>query len=455
MWNGVDGERGCIPRVLIIAEHASESFGGEAALPLRYFRLLLDRGIPAYLLTHARVRTELESLFPNDMDQIYFAEETALHRLVWRVGTHLEPRLRHLTTAFLLRALTQLSQRRTARRLIQEVGINVVHQPTPVSPREPSFIYGLGVPVIIGPMNGNMSYPPAFKHEEPVLTRVALVVGRAFTGVLNTLFPGKKRASMLLVANVRTREALATNVQARIRYLPENAVNTDIWKSSDSHRHESGTCRFAFVGRLIQSKGVDLWLRSIKQLSQRGIALSATVIGDGPERGALEQQAREQGILATAMGEVGKVWFAGRRSQSDIAELLATHDCLVLPTLIESGGAVLLEAMAMGLPVISTDWGGPADYVDDSCGILVPLDSREQLVVSLAGAMERLAGDAEQREQMGEAGRLKVEQHYTWNGKITHVIEFYREAIAGKVPREMTYEEDRKQLLGAAASRAH
>jgi glycosyltransferase involved in cell wall biosynthesis len=127
----------------------------------------------------------------------------------------------------------------------------------------------------------------------------------------------------------------------------------------------------------------------------------------------------------------------------------------VLPTLIESGGAVLLEAMAMGLPVISTDWGGPADYVDDSCGILVPLDSREQLVVSLAGAMERLAGDAELREQMGEAGRLKVEQHYTWNGKITHVIEFYREAIAGKVPREMTYEEDRKQLPGAAASRAH
>jgi len=453
LWNGVDGERGCIPRVLIIAEHASESFGGEAALPLRYFRLLLDRGIPAYLLTHARVRTELESLFPNDMDQIYFAEETALHRLVWRVGTHLEPRLRHLTTAFLLRALTQLSQRRTARRLIQEVGINVVHQPTPVSPREPSFIYGLGVPVIIGPMNGNMSYPPAFKHEEPVLTRVALVVGRAFTGVLNTLFPGKKRASMLLVANVRTREALATNVQARIRYLPENAVNTDIWKSSDSHRHESGTCRFAFVGRLIQSKGVDLWLRSIKQLSQRGIALSATVIGDGPERGALEQQAREQGILATAMGEVGKVWFAGRRSQPDIAELLATHDCLVLPTLIESGGAVLLEAMAMGLPVISTDWGGPADYVDDSCGILVPLESREQLVSGLVNAMERLARDAKLREQMGKAGRLKVEQQYTWNGKITHILEFYREAIAGELARESS-DEDERQLLSAAASRA-
>ena len=77
---------------------------------------------------------------------------------------------------------------------------------------------------------------------------------------------------------------------------------------------------------------------------------------------------------AGTSGGEGKVFFAGHRSQPEIAELMATHDCLVLPTLIESGGAVLLEAMAMGLPVISTDWGGPADYVDDSCGILVPLD---------------------------------------------------------------------------------
>jgi len=449
--NDVDDERGCIPRVLIIAEHASESFGGEAALPLRYFRLLRDRGIPAYLLTHARVRTELESIFPNEMDHIYFAEETALHRLVWRFGTRLEPRLRHLTTAFLLRALTQLSQRQTARRLIHEIGINVVHQPTPVSPREPSFIYGLGVPVIIGPMNGNMSYPPSFKHEEPVVTRVALVVGRAFTGLLNTLFPGKKRASMLLVANQRTREALASKTQAQIRYLPENAVDTDVWKSGGSHR-ESATCRFVFVGRLIQSKGVDLWLRAIERLSQRGIPLSATVIGDGPERASLEEQAQDHGILATTLGQTGRVWFAGRRPQSDIAALLASHDCLVLPTLIESGGAVLLEAMAMGLPVISTDWGGPADYVDDSCGILVPLESREQLVGSLADAMERLATDAKLREQMGEAGKMKIQQHYTWNGKVTQVIELYREAIAGQIDRQNFDENEQKQFLGAAAS---
>jgi glycosyltransferase involved in cell wall biosynthesis len=86
--------------------------------------------------------------------------------------------------------------------------------------------------------------------------------------------------------------------------------------------------------------------------------------------------------------------------------------------------------MAMRLPVISTDWGGPADYVDDSCGILVPLDSREQLVGGLARAMERLATDSELRNRMGQAGRLKVEEHYTWEGKITRMVQIYQEAIA-------------------------
>jgi glycosyltransferase involved in cell wall biosynthesis len=386
--------------------------------------------MPAYLLTHARVRDELTALFPNESDRIYFVHETRWHRLLWRLGRHLEPRLEHLTTAFALRVLTQLSQRRTARRLIHELGINVVHQPTPVSPREPSFMHSLGAPVIIGPMNGNMSYPPSLKHEEPVVTRVALALGRASSGILNTLFPGKKRASMLLVANERTRRALPATKLAQIRYLPENAVDTDLWKFSGANRGTSAHCRFVYVGRLIPSKGVDLWLRALEQLARRGTLVSATIIGDGPERHSLEEQARTQAILATEMGQVGKVWFAGRRPQSEIAELLPMHDCLVLPTLIESGGAVLLEAMAMGLPVISTNWGGPADYVDDSCGILVPLESRDELVVSLAQAMERIARDSGLREQMGKAGRFKVEQHYTWESKIQQIIGFYRDAIS-------------------------
>ena len=74
--------------------------------------------------------------------------------------------------------------------------------------------------------------------------------------------------------------------------------------------------------------------------------------------------------------------------------------------------------------------GGPAEYVDDSCGILVPPNSREGLIAGLADAMERLARDPKLRREMGEAGRRKIERFYTWDTKIDRILDFYREAAS-------------------------
>ncbi|RYG88537.1 hypothetical protein EON77_00460, partial [bacterium] len=82
------------PRVLIIAENASEKFGGEAVLPFIYFKLLRERGIDAWLVTHSRVREELLEKFPNDADRLHFVQDSRVHRFVWRAGRNLQPRMR-------------------------------------------------------------------------------------------------------------------------------------------------------------------------------------------------------------------------------------------------------------------------------------------------------------------------------------------------------------------------
>ena len=183
-------------RVCIVAENASFRFGGEASLPLHYFSRLRSRGIEAWLVIHGRTRTELETLFPNDQDRIQYIPDKWYHRLIWQLSRYLPRRVSEATFGTLMVLLNQLIQRGMVKRLVRDHGINVVHQPIPVSPKAPSFIANLRVPVIIGPMNGGMDFPPAFKGAESLFTRVAVALGRSSANLVNSLVAGKKHAEI-------------------------------------------------------------------------------------------------------------------------------------------------------------------------------------------------------------------------------------------------------------------
>jgi len=415
-------------RVLIAAENTSAQFGGEAALALHYFRVMRGRGMDVWLVTHARTRAELSALYPDDA-RICYIEDTGLHRTLWRMGKWLPDRIAYLTTGFLSRVSTQIAQRSIVQRLVREHGISVVHQPMPVSPREPSMLHGFGVPVLIGPMNGGMDYPPAFRRQQSAALRAVVWSGRAVSHLMNRCMPGKRRAAALLVANRRTREALPRGVSANVIEVVENGVDLALWKQPPSRERAPGEiARFVFVGRLVDWKAVDLLLDAFAAARDRA-PMSLLVIGAGAMAPALEQQARRLGILGTDEGRTGQVHFAGWMQQSECAVKLQMQDCLVLPSLMECGGAVVLEAMALGMPVIATAWGGPTDYLDASCGILVEPTSRSALIDGLADAMVRLAQSADLRLALGRAGREKVVREFDWETKVDRMIEIYRGAM--------------------------
>ena len=423
-------------RVLLLAEHASARFGGEAALPLHYFRVLLARGVPVWLVTHARVRKELSERFADSLDRITFIEDRWYHVLLWRISAPLPARLAYVTTGYLSRVLTQLTQRRLARDLITRHGISVVHQPMPVSPKEPSFVYGLGVPVVIGPMNGGMDYPPAFRHPEPWISKLVVKLGRSASHLLNLLAPGKREAACLLVANERTERALPRGASSRVETIVENGVDLSLWKPVARVRSAAPDAftRFVFMGRLVDWKAVDLLIEAFDRARQKA-PMALSVIGDGAQAPSLKQMVRDRGLEGVdgRMAETaGTVAFAGWKTQTECALALHEQDVLVLPSLMECGGAVVLEAMAAGLPVIATAWGGPLDYLDDTCGVLVPPASREGLIAGFAEALVDLSVHPERREAMGHAGRHKVAMEFDWDAKVDAVTDIYRSVTSGR-----------------------
>lgn len=413
------------PKVLIVAQNVSARMGGEAFLPLKYFEILKRRGIPATLIAHGRNRAELTEALPEFVDDIHFIEDTSLHRTTWGLGKRLPAALRPVLIGNLLNQINEYYQALLIRRLVSEGRVDIIHQPIPVSPRAPSRIHGFGVPVVIGPMNGNMSYPDGYADYESRATRLLIPAGRALGMLANLAIPGKRRAEILLIANERTREGLPVPNRTRARVLVENGVDLSVWSMGDTSRAPAppGRLRLVFMGRLIPLKGLDFTIEAIRLARESGADVTLDVLGDGPERAALETQANANGLS-------DYVTFHGFMPQSHCADVLRASDALILNSLRECGGAVVLEAMSMGRPVIAADWGGPADYIDRSCGILVSPSPRQDFPHRLSSAILSLANNPETRHSMGEAGIQKIKSQFDWQKKIDRILEIYHEALA-------------------------
>ncbi|MBA3848300.1 MAG: glycosyltransferase family 4 protein, partial [Planctomycetes bacterium] len=170
------------------------------------------------------------------------------------------------------------------------------------------------------------------------------------------------------------------------------------------------------VGQLIERKRVAVTLDALAQL---GAAAHLTVIGDGPLRGALDAQAR-------ALGIADRVDFAGHLPRATILERLRLHDVFVMTSVAEGMSNAMVEAMAAGLPIVSTTVGGIPEMVEpDGNGYLITPGDH----VALADALTALVGDAQRRECFGVRSRELVAQRFEL-GLITRRLRRVYAAVA-------------------------
>ncbi|MBI4355780.1 MAG: glycosyltransferase [Candidatus Omnitrophica bacterium] len=170
-------------------------------------------------------------------------------------------------------------------------------------------------------------------------------------------------------------------------------------------------------------KGVEWCLRATALVSDAVPGCHLLVVGDGPERSRLQGLAHELGLE-------GRVHFLG--SRRDIRELMGAMDIVLLASEFEPFGIVLLEAMAMGKPVVATRTGGIPEVVEDrKTGLLVPPNDAP----AMAGAIQRLHGDPEAAVQMGREGRWRVERLFTAQRGLAALYELYDRRLAGQGTR--------------------
>ncbi len=314
---------------------------------------------------------------------------------------------------------------------------DLVHRITPLSPTTPSLIAGrlkkLGVPYVVGPLNGGVPWPQAFDAERRAEKEWLSYVRGAYRFV-----PGyaavRKHAAALLVGSQDTAEQMPGWCHERLVYIPENAIDPERFMSAGKNQgSESRTeavqrrpLRIAFVGRLVPYKGADMLLEACAPLIKSG-QVTIDLIGEGPETERLVELVRELGI------EAG-VEFAGWVPHEELQGRLGRSDVFGFPSIREFGGGVVLEAMALGVVPVVVGYGGPKELVTPETGITVPIGTRDSIVSHFREALMGLVRDPEKLAAMSTASRERVEQYFTWPRKAEQMVSVY-DWVLGQGPK--------------------
>jgi phosphatidylinositol alpha-mannosyltransferase len=253
---------------------------------------------------------------------------------------------------------------------------------------------------------------------------------RSAADVVPALF---RRALSEAAAAIERHVAVSSNAAAFVlRYLPEvrfdvvpNGIDTRRFSPDVSPlaEYDDDVFTILFVGRLDPRKGARYLFHALPYLEAALDRYRVVVVGSG----WMHPYYRSH----IPRGLRHRVTFAGNATPEDVPRFYRTADVYCSPaTGNESFGIVLLEAMASGTPVVASDIGGYRSVVDSgNDGLLVPPCNPQEI----AGALIRLAGDADLRRRMGVAGRMKAE-NYTWTRQVDRLIPIFEAAAGTRLP---------------------
>ncbi len=379
-------------RCVLIAPNVSEQMGGEAMKALHIFRELRKVSPDTIQITHERNRAEIDGRLK--LTGVHFINDTWVSRTFWRVRA-----LRLLLNPWFSWKAVKLADQLAGTSQERPVVIWQTEPNSPVAPRSMSKAH-LNV---LGPINGNIYYPPAFRQHESTLAKWRRRTHMPLQRLQRLVGSTMSKADLILVAGGnRTRDSLLTAGCRADRLLDAADCGVDA-SLLDRPRieHAGRNDRFVHFGRLVFHKGTAL---IIQALAHTEASVCLDVIGRGPELDTCKDLAQ-----SLRLGDRVRFldWYPNR---DQLLDSLRAYRGVVFPSFEDANGMVVQEAMAMGLPPICIDWGGPQLLIEHKVsGYLVPVHDPEQIAKGLAVCMDELAAEGDRAEKMSTAAREHAE----------------------------------------------
>jgi len=201
----------------------------------------------------------------------------------------------------------------------------------------------------------------------------------------------------------------------KIRVI-HNGIDVDIFYPRKKNQHKNYQ-QLLWIGRFVSGKGVNILIDAFQKIVKDFKEARLILVGEGPQRSQIENQIERAGLKKNV--EIYDYW-----DNSKIAEIYNQSDIFILPSLMEGVPRTMLEAMACGIPIIVTDLPHLKVIVEGAGLIFPPGDSAE-----LSCAISRLLNNKELALQLGETGRSKIVQQYSWKDTVEKTINVYKEFV--------------------------
>jgi glycosyltransferase involved in cell wall biosynthesis len=308
---------------------------------------------------------------------------------------------------------------RLAARAHRDVGFDIVHHVTLATIRFPSFMGRLGIPFIFGPVAGGETAPLRLRWGygwKGFLRDALRDLSNWFIRIDPLVRLTLRQATSIFVASQQTRALVPGVFQHKTALRLAIGYNGGPVSDRGTTR-ESGGFSILYVGEFIYLKGMHLGLRAFARLLDSCPNARLTLIGKGSAE-------KEWKRLATELGIHDRVTWIPWLSRHELLRRYAHYDVFLFPSLHDSGGFVLLEALSAGLPVVCFNLGGPGIIVDETCGRVVAVErgSRDAIVQQLADQLQRLSTDEDLRLRLS-AGAQQRARHFEWQRHLATLYE--------------------------------